>query len=122
MMSRDKKIEEIKGTLKRVSVPRTFFDSKGRTKGESFKLGIKDKKGRRILIKLNTKKLGWSGNLHESIVWYRNEKKNRDIKFALKNPERYIGKKIKVRGILTPLNIKDNKYQLTQIKEIVFFL
>lgn len=112
----------IEGILKRVSDPRSSTGYNGKGRADYFKFGIKTDDGKRILATLNTRSLGWSGNLRDSIIWYRRQDEDRDVKISLANPDRYVGQRLLITGILTSIDRSEKKYKLSSIQEVVLFL
>ena len=124
MVDYDQDIRTIEGILMRVSSPKSFVDGGGRVKEEYFNLGIKTDDGNRILIYLGTSIMGWSGNLNRSKIWYfdRNNPKRGVRQMSLKDPERYIHKRFKIKGAYHTINKETKKYRMNRIKSIVIFL
>lgn len=110
------------GIIKRVSNARNFKFPDRRGNIDFFKIGIKTEDDKRILIILNPKEMGWSGQVHKSKIYYYKKESNRLIKTTLSNPEKYIGKKVKVLGELHSINEKERKYKLSPLKEFILYL
>ena len=85
-------------------------------------LGVKTDDGKRLLVTLNTREMGWSGELHLSKIYYFRKASNRIIKTTMRNPEKYIGTKVKIRGELHPINIKEKKYKVSPVTEFILYL
>lgn len=106
-------VTTIEGTLMRVANP---YHS------NYFKLGVKTDDDRRILLTLNTHSMGWNGKLRDSIIWYRQHEEERDVKIAMSNPERYIGERLLIKGVMTSLDAANKKYKISNVEEIVLLL
>ena len=112
----------IKGKIAKVSPPRfiEFQDHKGGA--DLYQIGVKTDDGKRILITLNTKDLGWIGKIENSKVFYYQAKSDRIIRTSIRNPEKYIGTTVKVSGLMEPLNEKEKKYRFKSVKEFILYL
>ena len=109
----------ITAVLKKTSRPReaTLQDRKGVV--DFFQLGFKTMDGKRVLVVLNTSAMGWSGEFEKSKMYYYNPTSKRIIKMSMKNPERYIGKKFRITGILETLIAYEQKYRMVAVKEVI---
>ena len=112
----------IVGKLLRVSSPKEIVAATHQTVYDVYMLGMKTADGKRIILSLNTKELGWFGDENLSKVWWWNDKRRREIKTSIKNPERYLGTKIRAEGILETIDLNKMKFRLKNVKKIVFFL
>ena len=109
-------LSTITAVLKKASQPRETRTT------DFFQLGFKTADGKRVLVVLNTIELGWSGNFEKSKMYFYNPKSKRIIKTAMKNPERYIGQKFKITGILETLIAHEQKYRMIAIKEVIVII
>ena len=91
-------------------------------KSEYYKLGIKTDDGKRILITLNPRELGWNGILQHSKIYYYRPGSHRIIKTTMSNPEKYIGTRVKVKGELHSINLDQKKFKLSPLQELILYL
>lgn len=112
----------ISGKLLRVSSPKEIKAATHQTVYDVYMFGFKTADGKRIILSLNTKELGWFGDENLSKVWWWNDKRKREIKTSIKNPERYLGTKIRAEGILETIDAKNMKFRLKNVRKLVFFL
>ena len=114
--------QTIIGELKRVSAPREFNIQNKRGIIDYYHLGIKTDEGKRVLVFLSTQSLGWGGDINQSKIWYWNSQKGRKMKTSMSNPEKYLGKRMKIVGYLETIEELSQKYRMNNVKELVLFL
>ena len=117
-----KSSEYLSGIIKRVTSALNYKFPTRRGSMEYYMLGVKTDDGKRLLLTLNTREMGWSGELHFSKIYYKQKTSDRMIKTTMRNPEKYIGTKVKIRGELHPINIETRKYKVSPLSELILYL
>lgn len=114
-------IYEIRGVIKKVVGPNTFVEPGIKTYMNEVILGIKTDDDKRVLCKLNGKIMGWSGNLKESRIWYYTNVNNAYIGMSVKDFERYIGYRVRIKGKISAINAKNKKYKVDYLGELILY-
>jgi hypothetical protein len=121
-VNKPKSLVYLSGIIKRATQALNYQFQTKRGSMDYYMLGVKTDDGKRLLITLNTREMGWSGELHFSKIYYYRAASNRIIKTTMRNPEKYIGTKVKILGELHPINIKEKKYKVSPLSEFILYL
>ncbi|GAB4321504.1 MAG: hypothetical protein Kow0069_25850 [Promethearchaeota archaeon] len=114
----------------RVSDPKTFVGKFGNPRGRGqrvvvadyFNLGVKTDDGDRVLVYLPTSSMGWTGALERSKVFYRVAGRGRETRTSLRDPRRFVGKRVEVTGAFHMLSAAERKYRMNQVTRVVLEL